>query len=175
MILSAHQPAYLPWLGYFEKISKADIFVYLDSVQYEKNSFINRNKIKTAQGPQWLTIPVFQKGHTGTTLSETLIDESQNWRIKHLRSIELNYRKSRYFDENFPKFQKLLTTSESNLSELCWNHLHFWLSEFEIKTQIIRSSSLPSMSKKSDLVLDLCTNFGADNYLSGALGRGFGI
>ena len=55
MILSAHQPAYLPWLGYFEKIACADVFIFLDTVQFEKNSFINRNKIKTQQGPQWLT------------------------------------------------------------------------------------------------------------------------
>lgn len=90
MILSAHQPAYLPWLGYFDKITEADIFVFLDTVQYEKNSFINRNKIKTPQGPQWLTIPVKSKGHITATLRETLVDDSKPWRSKHLKSIEMN-------------------------------------------------------------------------------------
>ena len=94
MILSAHQPAYLPWLGYFDKIARADVFVYLDTVQFEKNSFINRNQIKTPQGAQWLTIPVRTKGHMSASLRTTEIDDSQKWRSKHIKSIETNYRKA---------------------------------------------------------------------------------
>src|SRR5580704_11293436 len=109
MMLSAHQPAYLPWLGYFHKIAQADVFVYLDSVQYEKNSYINRNQIKTPQGASWLTIPVKTKGHMGGSLRTTNIDDSQPWRSKHLKSIEMNYRKASRFDLCFPKIQALLT------------------------------------------------------------------
>lgn len=173
MLLSAHQPAYLPWLGYFEKIVRADVFVFLDTVQFEKNSFINRNKIKAPQGPQWLTIPVKTKGHIKATLRETLIDDTQPWRIKHLKAIESNYRKATHFKECFPKLETLLLTPESNLAELCWRQLQFWLAEFEIETPVYRSSDLPVASKKSDLVLDLCKYFGATSYLSGALGRNY--
>jgi len=173
MLLSAHQPAYLPWLGYFEKIVQADVFVFLDTVQFEKNSFINRNKVKTPQGQQWLTIPVRTKGHTKATLRETLIDDAQPWRIKHLKTIELHYRKANHFKECFPKLEALLLAPELNLAELCWRQLQFWLAEFEIETRIYRSSDLPVAGKKSDLVLDLCEHFGATCYLSGALGRNY--
>ena len=173
MILSAHQPAYLPWLGYFDKISKADVFVFLDTVQYEKNSFINRNKIKTPQGPQWLTIPVKSKGHITATLRETLVDDSKPWRSKHLKSIEMNYRKAPYFNEFFPKLEGIQMLPASNLAELCWQQLQFWLKEFNIKTKVVRSSYLAISSKKSDLVLDLCRHFNADQYLSGIQGRDY--
>ena len=173
MILSAHQPAYLPWLGYFDKISKADVFVFLDTVQYEKNSFINRNKIKTPQGPQWLTIPVKSKGHITATLRETLVDDSKPWRSKHLKSIEMNYRKAPFFNEFFPKLEGIQMLPASNLAELCWQQLQFWLKEFNIKAKVIRSSDLAVESKKSDLVLDLCLHFNADHYLSGILGKDY--
>ena len=173
MILSAHQPAYLPWLGYFDKIRKADIFVFLDTVQFEKNSFINRNKIKTSQGPQWLTIPVKTKGHITTTLQDTMVDNSQPWRSKHLKSIEMNYRKTLFFKEYFPKLEVLLNVPEQTVAELCWQQLQFWLTEFNIKTKVVRSSDLAITSKKSNLVLDLCMDFKANNYLSGVLGKDY--
>lgn len=173
MILSAHQPAYLPWLGYFDKIARADVFVYLDTVQFEKNSFINRNQIKTPQGALWLTIPVKTKGHTSGSLRTTEIDDSQPWRTKHLKSIEMNYRKAARFDECFPKIEVLLNMPESNLANYCFHQLRFWLDELGIDTRIVRSSELPIASLKSDLVLDLCQHFGAQHYLSGALGRDY--
>ncbi len=174
MILSAHQPAYLPWLGYFDKIRRVDVFVYLDTVQFEKNSFINRNRIKTPQGAQWLTIPVKTRGHTSGSLRTTSIDDSQRWRSKHIKSIEMNYRKASRFDECFPKIEALVRTPESNLADYCLHHLRFWLGELGISnSQIVRSSELSIASSKSDLVLDLCRNCGAQRYLSGALGRDY--
>lgn len=173
MILSAHQPAYLPWLGYFDKIARADVFVYLDTVQFEKNSFINRNQIKTPQGPMWLTIPVRTKGHTSASLRSTEIDDAQPWRTKHLKSIEMNYRKAPFFEECFPKIENLILKSETNLAEYCFHQLQFWLNEFAIDTQVVRLSELPIDSVKSDLVLDLCQYFSADYYFSGTLGRNY--
>ena len=78
MILSAHQPAYIPWSGFIHKILSSEIFVILDNVQFEKNSFINRNTIKTNQGSAWLTIPVKAKGHIKNSLLEIQIDEQKN-------------------------------------------------------------------------------------------------
>lgn len=173
MILSAHQPAYLPWLGYFDKLIRSDVFVFLDTVQYEKNSFINRNRIKTSQGPIWLTVPVKTKGHTASSLRETEIDNRQNWMEKHLKSIQLNYRKAPRFDICYPRLEALYREDYSLLADMCFRHLEFWLKEMGVEKKVVRSSALPIDSKKSNLVFDLCHHFGADCYISGTLGRNY--
>lgn len=173
MIIAVHQPAYLPWLGYFDKLMRSDIFVFLDSVQYEKNSFINRNKIKTQQGELLLSIPIKTKGHTSETLKVTKIDNGPKWQKKHLSSICMNYRKAPRFEECYPKIEKLYQNRYDYLSELCLDHMLFWLKELRIMKKIVRSSELPINSKKSDLVLDLCKYFDADYYISGTLGKNY--
>jgi hypothetical protein len=171
MILSAHQPAYLPWLGYFDKIIRSDIFIYLDTVQFEKNSFTNRNRVKTLQGPLWLTVPVKAKGHLDKTMMDIEIDNSQPWRRKHLNSIFMNYKKAPRFEECYEKLETLYQDRHQLLAELCWEQLQFWVKELGIRTPIVRASILPVQAKKSDLVLELCRHYEADHYLSGILGK----
>jgi hypothetical protein len=173
MILSAHQPAYLPWLGYLEKIACADVFVYLDTVQFEKNSFINRNRIKTPQGAQWLTIPVKAGGHLSGTLRDVAIDNVQPWRKKHLKTIAMNYSRAARYAACSGKLAALLTGTQANLVELCWWQLRFWLDEFGITTKVLRASELAVSGTKSGLILQLCRSLGADHYLSGALGPNY--
>lgn len=173
MNLSVHQPAYLPWLGYFDKIIKSDVFVFLDSVQFEKNSFTNRNKIKTPQGAIWLTIPVKTKGHIGNTLADIEIDNIQNWQKKHLNTIFMSYKKAPRFGECYSKLENLYQQQYQLLSELCWNQLLFWLREFGCKTEVVRSTTLLIDAKKSDLILELCRHFNADHYISGVLGKNY--
>lgn len=174
MILTAHQPAYLPWFGYFDKLVHSDIFIYLDTVQYEKNSFTNRNRIKGPQGEVMLTVPVFTKGHTSETMRNTKIDNRFDWRKKHLNSIFVNYKKAAYFEENFAKLEILYNEREDLLADFCYNQLMFWLKEFEWgRTRIVRSSALGIETKKSDLVFDLCSRFKVDCYISGALGKDY--
>jgi WbqC-like protein family len=173
MMLSAHQPAYLPWLGYLDKIARSDLFMYLDEVQFEKNSFINRNRIKTPQGAQWLTVPVKMKGHIDATLRYTAMDDSQPWRRKHLAAVSLNYRKALFFDYAYPKLETLLGAATQNLADFCWQHLQFWIAEFEIGTRIVRQTQAPVEGSKSELVLNLCLRHNADAYLSGELGRDY--
>ncbi len=172
-ILSAHQPAYLPWLGYFEKIIGSDVFVFLDTVQFEKNSFTNRNKIKSPQGAMWLTVPVRTKGHLGIPVSEIEIDTCSQWKKDHLKAIYLNYKKAPRFAECYSKLEVLYQKDINLLSELCWEQLMFWLRELGIERKIVRSSQTGVSSKKSDLVLDLCKAFSADSYLSGSLGKNY--
>jgi hypothetical protein len=173
VILSAHQPAYLPWLGYFDKVHRCDIFVFLDSVQFEKNSFTNRNKIKTPQGELWLTVPVRSKGHTTGTMTSLEIESRENWRKKHLGSLFANYKKATRFTELYAKLEALYAREQSLLAELCWEHLQFWLEALGLQRQVVKSSQLPITSSKSLLVLDLCKHFGADTYISGALGKDY--
>src|SRR5436190_10333101 len=96
MLIAIHQPHYLPWLRYFEKIARSDIFIVLDDVQYEKNGFQNRNKIKTGQGWMYLTVPV--RKPTQRPLVEIEIDNGIGWREKHRRALEMNYCKAPYFE-----------------------------------------------------------------------------
>jgi hypothetical protein len=173
LILTAHQPSYLPWLGYFNKISKSDIYIFLDSVQLEKNSYSYRNKIKTPQGTLWLTIPLKLKGHTSKVIKDILIDNTQQWKKKHLKSIYHNYKKSTYFNELYPKLENLYEVEYDLFSDLTYNHLIFWLNELNIKTIVAKSSDLTTNSKNSDLILDLCKHFNADRYISGLLGKDY--
>jgi len=98
MILTAHQPVYLPWLGLFHKIAIADSFCYFDSVQYQTKDWNNRNKLIGPNGAFWLTVPVKSKGHFNKKVGEIKIDNTINWRKKHLKSIELNYKSAPYFN-----------------------------------------------------------------------------
>lgn len=171
MIVSAHQPAYLPWLGYFDKIKRSEIFVFLDTVQYEKNSYTNRNKIKTKDGTIWLSIPVIKTDHLEKTMKEMPIDKNSHWQRKHLSSIQMSYSKAPHFKELYPKLQELYSREYDYLVDATWDHLMFWLDVLGIHTKIIKSSELDVHSKKSDFVFDLCKAVNADYYISGALGR----
>ncbi len=173
MKVSIHQPAYLPWLGYLSRIAESDVFVFLDTVQFEKNSFTNRNRIKTSTGPIWLTVPVLQQGHLAKALTGIEIDSKQDWRKKHLKSIELSYRKSTEFSARFPMLQGLFESRTQSLADLCFGQLEFWLSELNISTRLVRASDLPVTGHKSDLVLALCKYLDATEYISGPMGRGY--
>ena len=172
MIVSIHQPAHLPWLGYFDRIVSSDVFVFLDNVQFEKNSFTNRNRIKTPSGPLWLTIPVVTHGHRQNIL-DIRMDETQFWQKRQLRSIEQNYSKAVCFDDRFAKLEALYHPAAEGLAEFCYRQLIFWLAEFGISTPVVRASVLPIHGYKSDLVLALCQHLGATTYLSGPLGRNY--
>lgn len=99
MILSAHQCAFLPWPGLIDKINQSDAFVILDNVQFERNSFINRNFIAIAGKPHWLTVPVKMKGHISKTIREMEVDESTDWRRKMIETLRHNYSKAQYWEK----------------------------------------------------------------------------
>ena len=170
-ILTAHQPAYLPWLGYFHKIISSDIYVYLDTVQLEKNSFSCRNKIKTPQGSAWITIPRKRKGNSSIAIKEIQIDNSKQWKNKHLKNFYFNYQKTPFFDDLYPRIEELYSQSYELFSDLAYHHLLFWMKELDIKTKVVKSSDLNITSKKSDLILELCQNLNADKYISGVEGK----
>jgi hypothetical protein len=173
MIVSIHQPAYLPWLGYLDRIARSDVFIFLDTVQFEKNSFTNRNRIKTANGPLWLTVPVLSQGHIGKTLRDLEIDNRQDWRSKHLRSIEQNYRRAPFFADRFARLKTLYSQVQNSLTELCFEQLKFWTVEFGLSARLLRASELAVQGTKSDLVLALAAAAGATDYISGPQGRGY--
>ena len=173
MILSAHQPAHLPWLGYLDKIARSDLFVFLDHVQFEKNSFTNRNRIRTPQGTAWLTVPLSTRGHMNGAIRDLRIDESRPWRERQIRTIAMAYRRAPAFDAVFPVIEGWISDPTDRFADYCFHQLQGWLRQAEIGTEVVRSSDLAPTARKSDLVLELCRRTGADRYLSGALGRNY--
>lgn len=173
MILTSHQPTYLPWLGLFHKIAVSDAYIYLDNVQFEKNSFINRNKIKTINGPIWLTVPVLLKNHFRKTIKEIEIDNSKNWRKSHWRSMFLNYKKTPFFDKYSDFFEDMYKKGWNYLTDLNEYMLKWFLEELGVKIEYYRASELNLCGHKSDLVVDMCKKLRANLYIFGALGRDY--
>ena len=175
MIVSIHQPAYLPWIGYFNKIINSDIFVYLDTVQFQKNSFQNRNKIRTSNGCIWLTIPVITKKKLfSLQIKDLSIDNSQNWKKKHLNSIKMNYSKSLNYKSIMKDLEPFYMKEEDNFSKFCYEMLIWFLKKLNIKTKIIKASDLPPIDKnKNDLILEICKHLKAKTYISGILGKDY--
>lgn len=167
--VSIHQPVYLPWLGFFEKIISSEKFVFLDDVQYEKNGFQNRNKIRTSEGDMWLTVPV--KAKSNTLLKNVEIDNSSNWMKKHSKSIMLNYSQSKFFDEYWPELTKIYEKKYENLLEINIEIIKFLLKKLEIKTETIFSSELKIIEKGSDRIIEICKALDADTYISGIGGK----
>ncbi len=108
MIVAIHQPNFCPWLGYFAKILRSDLFVLLDDVQFSKNSWTNRVRIKTPQGAQWLSVPVLTTGRFGQPITEVEINDRVKWRQKVLKSIEANYARAAHFQTCFPEIEQTL-------------------------------------------------------------------
>jgi hypothetical protein len=175
MIVSIHQPAYLPWLGYFDKIRRADLFIYLDTVQFQKNSFQNRNKIRTKSGPIWLTVPVATSGVLyETQLKDIRIDSTLKWQAKHLAALKMNYARATAYEARMPAIVPFYERPWDRLADLCWEMMTIFNAMLGISTRIVKSSDLPAtQSAKSDLVLELCRQVGATTYLSGSMGRDY--
>ncbi len=173
MILTAHQPVYLPWLGLFHKIALAETFVFFNQVQYVPKDFIQRNKIKMPNGPVWLTVPVLDKGYREKRISQMEINNSVQWRRKHWGSIATSYRKAPYFDTYAPFLEDVYRKEWKYLADLN-EHLLKWLLEtLGLKTRFLKASDFEFRGAKSDLVLDMCKQLGADVYVFGALGRDY--
>ena len=172
IILSAHQPVYLPWLGLFHKIALADIFCVFDIVQYQRKDFNNRNKIKTSAGPIWLTVPVKSSGRLDSIITDIEII-NDGWHKKHLKSIELNYKKTPYFEQYFHGLKKILDTPYQYLVDLNFDILVYVLNVFDIDTKIVKASDYSFVGAKSELVLDMCTQLNADIYIFGEQGDNY--
>lgn len=174
MIVSINQPAYLPWLGYFHRIASSDLHLVLDHVQFEKNSFTNRNKVRTANGTAWLTVPVKTSGRFGELpISGLEIDNKSDWRRKHWQTLQQSYGKAPHFAEHEEFFRELYGTPWEKLIDLCTRVTSYLLQRFGIRTKMVNSSEMQSGGAKDKLVLNLCRESGATTYISGALGRDY--
>jgi len=173
LVLTAHQPVYLPWLGLFHKIALADTFVWFDGVQYLTKDWNNRNKVKTAAGEIWLTVPVLTAGHREKSIRDIEINNREPWRRKHWRSIHLSYGKARFFDRYAPFLEEVYGREWQYLSVLNQHMLVWFLKELGIAVEFLRASDLELEGVKSNLVLDMCERLKASVYIFGALGKNY--
>jgi len=162
------QPTYIPWLGYFDLIDQADKFVFLDNVQLVKRSWHIRNRIKTAQGELYLTIPVKKnKSRDKTILCEAHIDYEQTWKKRHLRSIQLAYKKAPYFNKVYSFIEKLIESNEVILSEFNINIIKGIFSKIGINKKFIKASKLQNINGFKDVLLvSICKEINCNYYFS---------
>lgn len=164
-IISIHQPNYIPWLGYFYKIYQSDVFVFLDDVQFSNQGMQNYHYIKTPQGSFRLKIPVVST--FGIQINQVTTKNELNWKQKHLKTLEMNYRKSPHFDEVYQDFKQIIEDENNNLSKLDQRLIAFICSKFEIKTSLLSSSMLEIQTNREEKVLDICQALNATVYYSG--------
>ena len=174
MIVTIHQPEHLPWLGFFDKVRQADVYVILDNVQYRKNYFQNRNKIRTQEGWSWVTIPV-KNAPVDTLINEILIDDNPKLKRRYLNLIKTNYIHAEFFDRYFPSLQEILRQEYTKLVELNVEIIKFFMQQLGIKTRTLIASELdlPEAKGGTYVNFNICHKLGADVYLSGISGKDY--
>ena len=170
MILTIHQPEYLPWMGFFNKIMYSDVYVALDNVQYRHKYFQNRNRISTNNGECWLNVPVYRRGSRDLFIQDVKINNNLKWRGKTWKTIFLNYKNSPYFDQYSDYFESLYLRDWDNLVELNMDVIKSVCKFLGLRTKIVRSSDLGIDGLGVNLILDICKKFNPDIYISGESG-----
>lgn len=160
------QPTYLPWSGYFGLMQAVDVFVLLDSVQFARRSWQQRNQIKTANGAQWLSVPVLSKGKRDQLICEVELDKSSGFAATHRRSIEMSYAKTPHFKQYADTLLPLLDNSSPLLADMTIALIMRLKAQLGIKTRVLRSSELDGSGAKADLLTSLCKQIGATAYVS---------
>jgi WbqC-like protein family len=173
VILTAHQPCYLPWLGLFHKIALADTFISFNQVQYQIKDWNNRNRIKTTSGPIWLSVPVKKKSRLERKYTEIEIDNDQGWQRKHWSSLVFAYKKAPHFARYADAIEDFYKREWQTLVKLNEAMLRRFLELLAINVRFELMNDYRFQGAKSDLVLDMCKQVNADIYIFGAQGRDY--
>jgi len=173
MLVAIHQPNYLPWLGYLDRMAKADLFIVLDHVQFERRNYQNRTQILLEGEARWLTVPVVQLSQKETII-EKRVDNSEGgsrlWGPTHFKTLRYAYRKAPYFDHYAPALQEILEARWDRLVDLNMAAIRFLRDAFEIRTPLRLSSQMKAEGARSDLLLNLCREVSPKATFLGGLG-----
>lgn len=167
--VAVHQPNYLPWLGYFQKIAASDVFVFLDDVEYTSNSWINRNKIKTPDGWTWLTVPV----HGSSELITDVEIADDRWRDTHQKSLQASYGGTDHYNAVVDIFDETYARSWESLCELNIHLVRSIADRLGLECRFVRSSSMDVDAAKTERIVRLCSALDADRYRSGTGARSY--
>jgi hypothetical protein len=171
MIAAIHQPQYLPYLGFFDKMARCDVFIALDNVQFQKNGLQNRNKIKNRDGWQWLTVPV-SHAHD-SKISEVSISDQARWGRKHWSALQTNYGRAPHYAWCAEVLKPVFDAAWTRLSPLCMDLTRVACELLGLRAPTVLASTLSGEGEASTLLISLCKAVGADVYLSGPGGRGY--
>jgi hypothetical protein len=160
------QPTYLPWIGYFGLMDSVDIFIHLDSVQFAKRSWQQRNQIKTEKGPTWLTVSVLSKGLRDQKIMDVKIDLEKKSLNKQIRIIELAYSKTPYFKAYADGLFGIMALDQDDLSRLNIELIKWLRKILGIQTTVVYASKLETVGAKTDLLLNLCQQVNGEEYIS---------
>jgi len=167
------QPGYLPWLGFFDQLDQADIFILYDDVQYDKNGWRNRNLIKTAQGIQWITVPVLTKRKEFQLVKDTVINNTDNWQKKNVLSITQNYKKAKY-SYIAEDICTIIQGKEWRwLVDLNYSLLKKLLVHLGIDKPVYFSSDFNTSVGKNEKIISLIKHFGGDTFIEGSSGKNY--
>ena len=166
-ILAAHQPNYLPWLGVLARAARADVFVLADDVQYSKHGYTNRNRIRTADGWQWLTVPVLTRGRAGQRVRDVVVEEGRRWPRKHMESLRWNYGRAPHFEEHEEGLEEIYGRSHRRLLDWNLDLFRFLMDRLAIGTEVRLSSQLGSRAEGTRRIADLAAACDCDVYLAG--------
>ncbi len=162
MKVAIHQPEHFPYMGFFQKMLAADIFIVLDSVNYKKNNFQNRNRIKTLAGQdEWFTVSVEAKA-TSKHIKDVYVIKDFHWKNKLLKKI---YQNLKFDASEIYEHDKLI---DINMASIKWA-----MNKMNIKTKIIYASELDANGTKTELLIDICKKVGATEYISGPSGKNY--
>ena len=165
-VVAIHQPQYLPWLGYFDKLERCEVFCLLDSVQYKKNEFQNRNRIKTVDGWQWLTVPVTYR--FPQRIREVEVNQIVNWQRKHLQALKSNYSKAPFFQSYYPSFEEFCQQSYEMIVDVNVASIELLMELLGLERKLVLASSLQVDTEDPTLrLVQICQALGGAAYLSG--------
>jgi hypothetical protein len=164
------QPSYLPWLGAFALMSACDVWVFYDDVQYTRRDWRNRNRIKTARGPETLTVPV-SKPARDATIAQVRIHPETDWAKSHLAKLRTEYRGCPQREETLALLEPVLLAGETGLSTLCCDLTRALAERLEIRPRFVLASELAVAGRGQERILALCRKLGAASYVNGAAGR----
>ncbi len=167
------QPGYLPWLGFFDLMCKADKFVVFDDVQYTVRDWRNRNRIKTPNGMMWLTVPVKAKGVREKLIKDVEIDNTQQWQKKHLRSIGSFYKKAKHFGEIMELLENIYKKGYKFLIDVDMDFITAVRRYLSLEAEIVFSSEVSSINKKDEKLLSVCKSLDVTHYLTGNVAKDY--
>ena len=170
MIVAIHQPNYLPYLGFFDKMKKSDIFVIYDDAQFNSRDFQHRNRIRTSKGWLWVTVPVERKSKP---INEIKIRNNLKWSSVHFTAIRANYLKTPHYSIYEEDLRRIYKKKYEKLIDLNMTLIHFLMEAFDIRTKIIYSSDLGFTSKSTERLVEITEALGGDVYLSGSKGHDY--